>query len=119
MHFFEELMAKARTYVTDEPPCLPLAHGHHQGSKTRSRLLGSCKPRNHDLLAFRGLHLQPLICSESRQVLAIGALGHDPFEAAALCLTKEFRAEGAAVLAKRDQFVPRQNSLETLLTLQQ
>ena len=68
---------------------------------------------------FDVFNLQPIIRTGSRQVLAIGALGHDPFEAVTVRLMEEFRAEGSAVMAECDQFMLRQNSLEPLLTLQQ
>src|SRR5689334_18179693 len=112
-------MAETGTYVTDEAPFLALADGERQCSETRPRPSRGCKAGNDDLLAFRRLDLQPIICTRSRQVLAVGALGHDAFEAAPVGLSEEFRAEGRAMMAKRDQFVLGQNSLEPLLALQQ
>src|SRR5215218_565899 len=71
-------MAEASTYVTNETPIVALPHGKYECSETRPRPLGSCKASNDDLLAFGCLDLEPVICSNSRQILAMGALGHDP-----------------------------------------
>jgi hypothetical protein len=89
-------MAEARTYVTDEAPFFAFADGKRQCSETRPRPSRGCKAGNNDLLAFRRLNLQPIICTGSRQVLAVGALGYDAFEAATFGLSEEFRAEGRA-----------------------
>src|SRR5215204_1333730 len=112
-------MTEARTNVSYEAPLLALAYGERQCSEAGSRSFRGCETGNDDLLAFRRLDLQPVICPRPRKVWAIGALGHDAFQAVTVGLRKEFRAEGCAVMAKRDQFVFRQNSLEPLLTLQQ
>ena len=100
--FFQGRMAEARTYVTNEAPFLAFADGERQCSEKGPRPSRGCKAGNNDLLAFRRLDLQPIICTGSRQVLAIGALGHDAFEAATVGLMEEFLAEGSTVITKRD-----------------
>src|SRR6185503_12083032 len=98
-------MVETRAYVTDEAPFLTLAQGEHQCSETRSRPSGGCKAGNDDLLAFRRLDLQPIICTGSREVLAIGALGHDTFEAVTVGFLKEFSAALLTVAAELYQLV--------------
>src|SRR3954454_15574329 len=105
-------MTEARTDVTNEAPLLALPNGERQCSEAGPRPSRGCKAGNDDLLSFRRLDLQPIIRPGSRQVLAFGALGHDAFQAVTLGLLKEFRAKGCAVMAKCEQFMLRQNSLE-------
>src|SRR5436190_5482675 len=112
-------MAEARTYVANESPFVALADGERQCSEKRPRPPRGCKAGNNDLLSFRRFDLQPIICSSARQILAIGALGHDAFAALTVGLCEELRAEGRSVIAKRDQFVLRQNRLKPLLAFQQ
>src|SRR5689334_4752495 len=101
-------MTEARTDMANETPILALSDCECQCSEAGPRPLRGRKPGDDYLLALRRLDLQPTICPSSRQVLAIGTLGHDTFEAITLGLVEKFLAEGWAVTAKCDQFVLRQ-----------
>src|ERR1700754_2419918 len=100
-------MAETGPDMTDVSPGVGFSHCKDQGAEKRPCAPGCRKASNNDLLPLRGLHLEPVGCSDSGGVGAVGALCHDAFEALALGLGKKPLAATFAVIAEGNELTTR------------
>src|SRR5258705_11901748 len=99
MEVFQDLVAEASAYMSDVAPCVVFPHGEDQGAEERPSAPGRREADNHHFLSLCRLDLQPIRGSASGRIRAVGALGHDAFQALPLGLGEEFRTSPFAMRA--------------------
>jgi hypothetical protein len=119
MKLFERGVGEAGADVADVAPGLTLAHREHQGTEAGARPPRCGEPDYHNLLATRGLDLEPVGAAGAGPVEAGGALGHDAFQTRLLRLLEDFRAVLRDVLAEGQQPMLGQDAAQALLARDQ
>jgi hypothetical protein len=119
VQILQRLVCEPSANMTDIPPAVILPHREGKRSKERPCALWSREPGNNDFLTLRGLYLQPVVSTGTGQVFAVGALGHDPFEAFSLGFLKEFSTALLTVATELYQLVAREDGFEASFSFEQ